>query len=94
LLRWHRELIRLRKQSPELTDDRLDRAVVKFDEDARWLTMSRGAVVVAINCAQEAQSVPLIKPESHKLLLASHSGILVNADSIEMPAESVAVVRI
>ena len=93
LLQWHRELIRLRKQSAELTDGRLDRVTVKFDEEARWLTMSRGAIVIAINFAQEPQSVPLIKPESHKLLLASHDDILINRESVEMAAESVAVVR-
>src|SRR5262249_27846480 len=42
LLRWHRELIRLRRQATDLTDGHLDRVVVEFDEEARWLTMSRG----------------------------------------------------
>jgi maltooligosyltrehalose trehalohydrolase len=94
LLRWHRELIRLRKQSPDLTDGRLDQVVVKFDEDARWLTMSRGGIVVAINFAQKAHSVPLTNWETHQLLLASRPGVLINAKSVKMPAESVAVVRL
>ena len=94
LLQWHRELIRLRRQSPELTDGGLDQVVVKFDEDAHWLTMSRGPIVVTTNFAKEAQSVPLANPQSHKLQLASHSGVSINEESIKMPGESIAIVRI
>ena len=94
LLRWHRELIRLRRESPELTDGRLDQVVVEFDEDARWLTMSRGAIVVAVNLAPESRTVPLANRGIHELLLASCDGIRICAGSIEMPVESVAIMRI
>jgi maltooligosyltrehalose trehalohydrolase len=93
LLRWHRELIRLRQQLAELTHGRLDQIVVKFDEDARWLMMWRGAIVVAINLAQESRTLPLANHGSHQLLLASSDRILIGAGSVEMPAESVAVMR-
>jgi maltooligosyltrehalose trehalohydrolase len=94
LLRWHRDLIRLRRQSPELTDGCLDRVDVKFDESARWLTMSRGSIVLLINCAQWPQSLPVTNPESHRLLLASHSDIRAGQGEFKMPAESVAIARI
>jgi maltooligosyltrehalose trehalohydrolase len=92
LLQWYRELIQLRRQLPELTDGRLDKVIVKFDEDARWLIMSRGTTVVAVNFAQEPQSLPLIPPESRRLLLCSHRDIRLIGDSIKMAGESVAVV--
>jgi maltooligosyltrehalose trehalohydrolase len=94
LLRWHRELIRLRKQSPELTNGRLEQVVVKFDEDAGWLTMARGSIVVTVNFARAAQSVPLPIPQSCQLLMASCPGVLIDAGSVKMPAESVAIVRL
>jgi maltooligosyltrehalose trehalohydrolase len=93
LLQWYRDLMRLRRQSPELTDGRLDRVNVKFDEQASWLTMSRGPIVVVINFARRGQALPLCNAESHNLLLASHSDIIIKPPSVEMPAESVAIAR-
>jgi len=93
LLQWHRELIRLRRNSSELADGHLDQVVVKFDEDARWLTMSRGAILVAINLAQESRSVPLADHKSCQLLLASSGRILMTRGSVEMPAESAVLMR-
>jgi len=93
LLQWHRELIRLRQRSPELTDGRLDQVVVKFDEGAQWLMMSRGATLVVINLAQDSRTLPVAHTGSHQLLLASSDQILLNPGSIEIPAECVAIMR-
>ena len=91
LLQWHRDLIRLRKQTPELTDGRLDRVDVQFDEGGRWLTMARGRILVIINFAQQAQNVPVTHAANRKLLLASHSNIVVNPQSVQMSTESVVI---
>jgi maltooligosyltrehalose trehalohydrolase len=93
LLQWHRDLIRLRRQSPELTDGRLDRVNVKFDEHARWLTMQRGAIELVINFAQHGQKLPLSNAENCRLLLASRSDITIKSRLVEMPPESVAIVH-
>jgi maltooligosyltrehalose trehalohydrolase len=37
LLDWHRRLIRLRRAVPALSDGRLERMRVDYDEEARWL---------------------------------------------------------
>ena len=94
LLQWHRELIRLRRQSTELTDGRLDKVDVKFDEQARWLTMRRGPIAIVINFARQGQTLPLPHLESYHLLLASHSDTLINLQSVKLPPESVAIMRI
>jgi maltooligosyltrehalose trehalohydrolase len=94
LLQWHRELIQLRKEFPELSDGRLDRVKIEFDENARWLVMYRGSIVVAVNFAQKAQNVPLIEGESYRLLMTSGSGVQMDANAMEMPAESVAIARV
>src|SRR6266542_5961755 len=49
LLAWHRELIALRRRIPALTDPRLDRIAADCDEDAGWLTVRRGPVLVTAN---------------------------------------------
>ncbi|MFN2587993.1 MAG: malto-oligosyltrehalose trehalohydrolase [Actinomycetota bacterium] len=56
LLEWHRRLIGLRREWPELSDGRLDR--VEIDHGATWLTMTRGRVTVACNFGGDAVDVP------------------------------------
>jgi maltooligosyltrehalose trehalohydrolase len=93
LLRWHRELIRLLKQFPELTDGHLDRVAVLFDEAAGWLTMTRQPTAVMCNFAGNSQRVALPDARSYKVVLASSAEVQIGADSFEMPPESVALVR-
>jgi maltooligosyltrehalose trehalohydrolase len=59
VLDWWEALLSLRRRRPELTDGRLDRVEVVYDEDARWLAMRRGAVTVALNLGSEAARVPV-----------------------------------
>lgn len=70
LLRWHRELITLRRRIPELTDGRLDAVETAHDERARWLTMRRGSTLVAANLSPARQAVPVEAPV-REVLLAS-----------------------
>jgi maltooligosyltrehalose trehalohydrolase len=93
LLQWHRDLIRLRRQRPELTDGRLDRVNVKFDEQARWLMVRRGAIELMVNFAQHGQNLPHANAESGRLLLTSRSDIAIKPRLLEMPAKSAAIVR-
>ncbi|MGH9063500.1 MAG: malto-oligosyltrehalose trehalohydrolase [Acidimicrobiales bacterium] len=57
LLSWTRSLIALRRAWPELADGRLDRVEVSLDEEAGWLTMRRGRIVVAANLGGAPVSV-------------------------------------
>jgi maltooligosyltrehalose trehalohydrolase len=49
LLAWHRELIRLRRSLPEVTDGRLEAVEVDVDEARRRLAMRRGRLTVLVN---------------------------------------------
>ena len=73
LLGWHRDLIALRRQWPELTDGDRRRVDVRYDEDARWLVVRRGRVVVACNLAEQAQVLP-VPPGGRVLLSSAHEG--------------------
>lgn len=48
MLRWHRDLLRLRATRPALRDARPSSTVVAFDESDRWLTVTRGDVVIVV----------------------------------------------
>jgi maltooligosyltrehalose trehalohydrolase len=92
LLAWHRDLIALRRSRLELSDGRRDRVEVRYDEDARWLVVRRGAVAVAANLGGEPAVVPL--PAGGRVLLASEAGLSVDGATAQLPAESVVVVEL
>ena len=92
ILQWHRELIRLRAQMPELRDGRMDLVNVAFDENARWMTISRGRVTIACNLAPAKQSIPLPSNAPRRLAMTSDANIGINnSAAIDMPPDSVAI---
>jgi maltooligosyltrehalose trehalohydrolase len=93
LLRWHRELIRLRRRSPELTDGRLDRISVQFDQATQWLTMTRHPTAAVYNFAGNSQKVRMAGAQDYNLVLASRADVRIGADYVEMPPESVVILR-
>jgi malto-oligosyltrehalose trehalohydrolase len=92
LLAWYRELIRLRRSRPELTDPRLDLVGTSYDEGRRWLVLTRGRIRVAANFGDEPQRLPVGVP--HGLVLAaSKAGACLTGDgSVLVPAAAIAVV--
>ncbi|MGE5763445.1 MAG: malto-oligosyltrehalose trehalohydrolase, partial [Mycobacterium leprae] len=93
LLDWHRTLIALRRRVPELMDGRLDRVVVAYDEDARWLVVRRGRQAVACNLATERQTVP-VDGTPVTVLAASAPGAVCGDRDVETDGESVAIVSL
>jgi maltooligosyltrehalose trehalohydrolase len=93
LLEWHRRLIALRRQRPELTDPRLDAVEVTYDEQARWLVVTRGTLRVAVNLAAQRQAVPL-DGRPMGVLLSSVPGFVYRDGAVELEPECVAVVEL
>ncbi len=75
LLAVYRDLARLRRELPALTDPDLRATHVEVDEDARWLVVRRGsgadAVVVAVSFADVALEVPLADGTTYAVALAT-----------------------
>jgi maltooligosyltrehalose trehalohydrolase len=92
LLAWHAALVRLRREHG-LADGRLDRVRVRYDEADRWLVLERGDVTVACNLAGRAQRVPLGRGAASEVLLASEGDVKAGAAAVDLPSESVAVLR-
>ena len=59
LLDWYRSLLALRRARPELTDPRLHEVRAAYDEAARWLLVSRGALRIAANLGADPVEIPL-----------------------------------
>jgi Domain of unknown function (DUF3459) len=64
---------------------------VRFDEQAHWFVLERGPVTVACNLAAHAQTVPLMKERSTRILLASEAEIGVKAEGVVIPAEALVI---
>jgi maltooligosyltrehalose trehalohydrolase len=92
LLDWYRSLLALRRARPELTDPRLDRVRAEFDEEARWLLVHRGALLVAANLGDGPVDIP-VAPGPGAVLLGSDPGISVRPGAIALPAATFAVVE-
>jgi maltooligosyltrehalose trehalohydrolase len=89
VLDWHRRLIRLRRAEPALTDGRLDRVRVDYDEEARWLVVERGPVAVACNLADCVQRVPVGRAGASQVLLTSEPAVQVSAGGVTLPPDAV-----
>ncbi|UUN29879.1 malto-oligosyltrehalose trehalohydrolase [Streptomyces sp. FIT100] len=59
LLAWHRTLIALRHEHPDLSDPDLAAVRVAYDEAGRWFLFRRGEVRVAVNLGKTPAAVPL-----------------------------------
>jgi maltooligosyltrehalose trehalohydrolase len=89
MLEWTKSLIHLRRASVSLNDGDTNHVKVEFDEQKRWLTMRRGAVLAACNLGSEA--VELENAEELPLRLASQPGIEVTGKRIRLPPDSFAL---
>ena len=92
LLEWHRALIRLRRELPQLSDGRLDLVVTDSSEDQQWLFVERGLVSIVANLSEEPQRVPLREGRPVHVLLASvEQGIEIQDGGMTLPGNSVAI---
>ncbi|WP_309131987.1 malto-oligosyltrehalose trehalohydrolase [Brevibacterium sp.] len=81
LLDLYRQLGRLRKELPELRDQRFSTVDVRFDEDERWLVLCRGGVQIALNFGTVPVDVPLPLPSGGVLLATAGEPAETPADS-------------
>ena len=89
MLDWYRALIALRRAFPALTEGDLRTVRVDFDEEERWLTMSRGEITLALNIGENEQPLPM--SDRFSLELASESGISYSNGYVTLPPDSAAV---
>ncbi|HST63738.1 MAG TPA: malto-oligosyltrehalose trehalohydrolase [Mycobacteriales bacterium] len=93
VLEFYRRAIALRRARPQLSDPRLDRVEVAYDEGARWLVVHRGSLRVAVNLSATRQEVPL-DGTPMSVLLSSVPGFVYRDGIVELEPESVAVIEL
>jgi maltooligosyltrehalose trehalohydrolase len=89
MLNWYKQLVALRRSTPELTDGRLTEVNVTFDERARWLVLKRGDIEIVSNFAADTQAIPISRMP--RGILASNDRWDLRPGLIEIPGESVAI---
>jgi maltooligosyltrehalose trehalohydrolase len=90
MLAVYRELLRLRREWPDLSDPDLAKVTVDFDEDDRWLVVHRGELRVVANVGTDPCLVPT---EVVDVVFATDSAIEVQDGLLLMPARSAAIAR-
>jgi maltooligosyltrehalose trehalohydrolase len=89
LLDWYKQLISIRRATPELTDGRLAEVEVRFDERAQWLVLKRGLIEIVCNLAADRQAIPISRTPGG--VLASDDAWHVRPGLLEIAGDSVAL---
>jgi maltooligosyltrehalose trehalohydrolase len=89
LLALYRELARLRRAIPELSDPRFARLAASFDDDARWFRLDRGGVTILANFG--AASVDLVVGGT--ALLSTDPATVVESESVSLNGHSAVIFR-
>jgi maltooligosyltrehalose trehalohydrolase len=92
MLDWYKQLIALRKNHPELTDGSLKEIKVEYSEEEKWLVMRRVSLEIVVNL----RSQPLQRqiPPASKLVLSSNAAIKTDQASLNLPPDSVAILKV
>ncbi|MBV8866060.1 MAG: malto-oligosyltrehalose trehalohydrolase [Acidobacteriaceae bacterium] len=91
LLKWHRELISLRRKYSCLTDGQMENVKVQFDEAAGWLNVKRGTIEVICNLSPERRAIPASLKS--QLILCSEPDYELCSNLLHLPPNSVAVLE-
>lgn len=88
--KWYRNLIRLRRTSPALNDGEPGHTKVTCDPEGAWLRVDRGSISLLCNLGKQAQRFSVGEAD---LLLSSKPGLEPQKGLIQVPADTVVIVR-
>jgi maltooligosyltrehalose trehalohydrolase len=81
LLEWHRALIGLRREIPELRDGRVDLVTTRHDDKEGWLVLERAPMTIACNFSSSMVTVDVI-PGEIVLTSAEPAGTTLPPESV------------
>jgi maltooligosyltrehalose trehalohydrolase len=90
MLGWYQALIRFRRTTPCLNGGTAGKVRVTLDEQAKWLRMERGTIVVTCNLGN--WELAFDESEQSRVVLASQSAFASGQGKLVLPSDSVAVV--
>lgn len=91
ILAWHRALICLRKQFPELMPGDFRTVCVEFDQERDWMVIERGSLLVVCNFAKKPQKISAKKIRGKSLCLASENDVVIENQSVQLPGHAVVI---
>jgi maltooligosyltrehalose trehalohydrolase len=92
IFEWYRQLIILRRCTPDFENGRLDVDAVRFDEEARWMSVRRGESQIFCNFAQTPQRLQIAQDATRmRVSLASKPQVRLERAAIDLPPVSVAI---
>ena len=91
LLEWHKTLICLRRKHSSLTDGRMEKVEVRFDEAACWIAAKRGAIEVVCNLSRERQGIAV--GGERQVVLCSEPEYELCGEILHLPPDSVAILE-
>ncbi len=91
MLAWYRELIALRRATPELNDSEPGKTRAECDPVTRWIVVERGDIQILCNLATETNLLPL--SWRGEILLSSRKGVKAREDTLELPPATVVIVK-
>lgn len=89
LHRLYRDLIALRHSDPNLADPWLEHLAVDYDEEQRWISVSRGRLRIVSNLGAEATKVPVAGD-----VVLAWGDPAVDADSTVLEGHSFAILAV
>ncbi|HET9897778.1 MAG TPA: malto-oligosyltrehalose trehalohydrolase [Streptosporangiaceae bacterium] len=90
LLAWYRLVIGLRRRYQALSDPRFERVETECDDEAGWLTVRRGPLLVAVNLGAAVWTCAAGAGAS--LLAGSDPGVILGARGLELPPDTAGIV--
>jgi maltooligosyltrehalose trehalohydrolase len=91
MLAWYRELIHLRRSTPDLNDSEPGRTYVRWNEERKWMEMERGGVRLVCNLSGVTQTYPL--PDGAVVALSSREKIVKDRGTLQLLPDTVIVLR-
>jgi maltooligosyltrehalose trehalohydrolase len=88
---WYRDLICLRRATPDLNDSEPGHTHIRWDEEQQWIIMKRGCITLICNLSRTTQTHPL--PKRATIALSSRCGVAVENGSLQLPMDTVLVFR-
>jgi maltooligosyltrehalose trehalohydrolase len=89
LLELYRQLIALRRSTPELAGLGFEDTAVAFSEADRWLRLRRGSVEVAMNFSAEPNRLAVA---GSTIALATDGGARLGDRQLDLPGHSAAII--
>jgi maltooligosyltrehalose trehalohydrolase len=92
LLEWYRGLIRLRRSEPSLLDGNYQDCRVCCNEEERWVTVRRGAILIASNLGDAPRALAV--PPNASVVLSSNCAVEMSDGRCQLPPQSIAILRV